>query len=93
VEKLLQLDLDGVVGAGLLAQFRLTLGDGGRVVWFEDNSSVVRMLQQQSAPAPAPSAAPPVNQSAGPAPSVAPAAPPPPKKAAPPPAKKPKPKP
>ncbi len=92
VEKLLAIDLDGVVGAGLLAQFRLTLGDGGRVAWFEDNSSIAKLLAQPAAPAPpAPQAAPPLNQGAGPAPSMAPAAPPPSTKAPPPAKKKPKP--
>jgi hypothetical protein len=90
VEKLLQLDLDGVVGAGLLAQFRLTLGDGGRVLWFEDNASLAKMLQQAPPPPAAPAAAPPANVAA-PAPTVAPAAPPPPKKGPPPAKKKPKP--
>lgn len=35
-EKGLDVDLDGLVGAGLLAQFRLTLVDGGRTLWLED---------------------------------------------------------
>ena len=91
VEKLLAIDLDGVVGAGLLAQFRLTLGDGGRVAWMEDNSAIAKMLQQPPPP-PAPEAMPPVNVGAPPPSAVAPAAPPPPKKAPPPPpAKKKKP--
>jgi hypothetical protein len=89
VEKLLAMDLDGVVGAGLLAQFRMTFGDGGRLVWLEDNSAITRMLQQQPAPeVPAP---PPAGLSASPIDERAapPAAP----KAAPGPAKKPPPAP
>jgi tetratricopeptide (TPR) repeat protein len=35
LEKELEVDLDGAVGAGLLASFRITLSDGGRVMWVE----------------------------------------------------------
>jgi hypothetical protein len=35
-EKGLDVDLDGLVGAGLLAAFRVTLADGGRALWLED---------------------------------------------------------
>jgi hypothetical protein len=35
LEKELEVDLDGAVGAGLLASFRLTLSEGGRVMWVE----------------------------------------------------------
>jgi hypothetical protein len=46
-EKILTpLDLDGVIGAGLLAHFRLTFGDAGRVLWLEDNAAVARLLDQ-----------------------------------------------
>jgi hypothetical protein len=34
-ERKLEMDLDGVVGAGLLAFFRVTLVDGGRTMWLE----------------------------------------------------------
>ncbi|MCK6588317.1 MAG: hypothetical protein HUU21_08950 [Polyangiaceae bacterium] len=45
MEKVLSpLNLDGVVGAGLLAFFRITIGDGGRTMWLEDNASVHKML-------------------------------------------------
>jgi hypothetical protein len=37
-EKGLDIDLDGLVGSGLLAAFRVTLTDGGRTLWLEDNS-------------------------------------------------------
>ena len=36
LEKGLDVDLDGLVGSGLLATFRVTLVDGGRTMWLED---------------------------------------------------------
>ncbi|HMI87253.1 MAG TPA: hypothetical protein VK550_24345, partial [Polyangiaceae bacterium] len=36
VEKGMEVDLDGIVGSGLLAAFRVTLTDGGRAMWLED---------------------------------------------------------
>jgi hypothetical protein len=36
IEEVLGVDLDGVVGSGLLGAFRVTLGDGGRVMWVEE---------------------------------------------------------
>jgi hypothetical protein len=36
VEKGVEVDIDGVVGSGLLAYFRVTLTDGGRAMWLED---------------------------------------------------------
>ncbi|WP_437319217.1 tetratricopeptide repeat protein [Sorangium sp. So ce385] len=45
VEKQLQLDLDGVIGAGLLAYFRVTFADGGRLMWIEDDTAVNKVLQ------------------------------------------------
>jgi hypothetical protein len=41
-EKGLDVDLDGLVGAGLLAAFRVTLADGGRALWLEDTTMVER---------------------------------------------------
>ncbi|HEY2405502.1 MAG TPA: hypothetical protein VGI10_05855 [Polyangiaceae bacterium] len=35
-EEGLGVDLDGLVGSGLLANFRVTLADGGRTMWLED---------------------------------------------------------
>jgi hypothetical protein len=35
-EEGLGIDLDGLVGSGLLANFRVTLADGGRTMWLED---------------------------------------------------------
>jgi len=52
VEKGIEVDLDGIVGSGLLAAFRVTLTDGGRAMWLED----IPMTQQPAAP---PGAAPP----------------------------------
>jgi hypothetical protein len=40
VEKGMDIDLDGIVGSGLLAAFRVTLTDGGRAMWLEDMPSV-----------------------------------------------------
>ena len=36
LEKGLDINLDGLVGSGLLAPFRVTLVDGGRTMWLED---------------------------------------------------------
>lgn len=36
LEKGLDIELDGLVGSGLLAAFRVTLVDGGRTMWLED---------------------------------------------------------
>ncbi len=50
VEKALTpLDLDGVIGAGLLAYFRITMGDGGQSLWIEDNSVFQKMLEESLA--------------------------------------------
>ncbi|HVY49897.1 MAG TPA: hypothetical protein VHB21_28575, partial [Minicystis sp.] len=47
--------LDGVMGAGLLSHFRCTFGDGGRLLWIEDNTAMQRVLNQgQLAPRGAP---------------------------------------
>ena len=35
-EQGLGIELDGLVGSGLLANFRVTLADGGRTMWLED---------------------------------------------------------
>lgn len=37
-EKGLDVNLDGMVGSGLLAAFRVTLADGGRTLWLEDTA-------------------------------------------------------
>jgi len=45
VEKELNIDVDGAVGAGLLSEFRLTFSDGGRVLWVEQ-----RQLSDEAMP-------------------------------------------
>lgn len=49
LEKLMGVDLDGVMGSGLLYQFRCTFGDDGRVLWIEDDTDLMRMMQPQRA--------------------------------------------
>jgi tetratricopeptide (TPR) repeat protein len=44
IEDKLSLDIDGMVGNGLLAYYRVTFGDGGRLMWLEDNLAVQRLL-------------------------------------------------
>jgi len=44
VEAKLAFNIDGMVGNGLLAYYRMTLGDGGRILWLEDNLAVQRLL-------------------------------------------------
>jgi hypothetical protein len=67
-EKGLDVDLDGLVGSGLLAAFRVTLADGGRTLWLEDTVMPMSPAaapptgappRGPAAPAPAPSATPP----------------------------------
>jgi len=54
-EKALGLDLDGIVGAGLLGAMRVTFGDSGRVLWLEedfiDELNALRMEQEAKAAA------------------------------------------
>jgi hypothetical protein len=50
LEKLMGVDLDGVMGSGLLYQFRCTFGDDGRVLWIEDDTDLMRMMSQPRAP-------------------------------------------
>lgn len=78
LEKVMGVDLDGVMGSGLLYQFRCTFGDDGRVLWIEDDSDLMRMMSQPSqGDGPANVGLPPA------APDLPPAAPPPPAKPAP----------
>src|SRR5581483_6034470 len=39
-----KIDIDGVIGASLLAPYRLTIGDEGRLLWMEDDTAVERVL-------------------------------------------------
>ena len=56
------MDLDGLMGAGLLAAFRVTLVDGGKTMWLEDTvlpgSGPPLPALGEEGPAPAPPAAP-----------------------------------
>jgi hypothetical protein len=71
----IDIDLGGVVGADLLAFFRITFADDGRFMWLEPDPSLLNPNQRapQGAPAGPPPGAPP-----GPAPgsATAPSAPP-----------------
>jgi hypothetical protein len=67
-EKGLDVDLDGLVGAGLLAAFRVTLADGGRALWLEDTTMIE---------APAPAGAAPADPGDGPPTTAAPSTTPP----------------
>jgi hypothetical protein len=40
LERELAVNLDGIVGSGLLAAFRVTLAGGGRTLWLEDTGPV-----------------------------------------------------
>jgi len=51
LEQGLQLDIDGILGAPVLAAYRITLSDGGRMMWLEDETSL-RMMFGDLAPAP-----------------------------------------
>ncbi|UQA62119.1 tetratricopeptide repeat protein [Polyangium aurulentum] len=56
IEKALGLDIDGVLGTGLIAPFRVTFGDGGRHMWIEDTTAQLQRIMAESAsrpPAPA----------------------------------------
>lgn len=69
VKHSLDVDLDGVLGAGLLQAFRVTLGDGGRFMWLEPDPSMAgedpRRSDRPMPPAdPAPKA-PPARPAAG----------------------------
>lgn len=46
LEKSLNIDLDGLLGSGVMAAFRVTLVDGGRTMWLEDLPKEV--LEQQA---------------------------------------------
>ena len=72
----LDIDLGGVVGADLLAFFRITFADEGRFMWLEPDPSLVNPAQRAPQGAPAPAAAPPAPPTAAP-PAPAPAAQPP----------------
>jgi hypothetical protein len=67
-EKGLDVNLDGLAGAGLFAAFRVTLADGGRTLWLED--TMLERLPADDAQSPAlPSQLPGAPDSNPPAPS------------------------
>ena len=78
VERGLAMDIDGILGTPVFASYRVTIVDGGRMMWVEDDSEVRAMMARAlggdggEAPAPAPPAPAP-----GAPPAPAPAAPPP----------------
>jgi hypothetical protein len=63
VEKGVEVDIDGVVGSGLLAYFRVTLTDDGRAMWLEDVPQLPQTAppSEKAGPPPASSAAPPAS--------------------------------
>ncbi|MEO5729806.1 MAG: hypothetical protein ABI134_21925, partial [Byssovorax sp.] len=68
LEKVMGIDLDGVMGATLLSRFRCTFGDDGRVLWIEDDSEMLQMMQM-----PLPPEAPANSREAAPPPAMPPA--------------------
>ena len=86
VEKGVGMDLDGIVGSGLLAAFRVTLTDGGRAMWLEDMPAREQGAPMRAGEGPprAPQAPPAGAGSAAPPAAKPPAQPPTPPKAAPP---------
>jgi len=44
IEKQISLDIDGVLGTGLLAPFRVTFGDQGRLMWLEDTTLLLQRI-------------------------------------------------
>lgn len=55
LEKGLDVDIDGLVGSGLLAPFRVTMVDGGRTMWLEDIPREAIAAQRRPLRAPPPS--------------------------------------
>lgn len=51
IEKPIEMDLDGVIGAGMLAPFRVTLADAGRTMWLEPMPVDPSMLPPEAAAA------------------------------------------
>ncbi len=54
VERELSIDIDGVIGAGLLSNFRLTLSDQGRVMWVEQTPELTPSSGAPLPPGPLP---------------------------------------
>jgi hypothetical protein len=51
IERPAEMDLDGIIGAGMLAPFRVTLADEGRTLWLEPLPEDPSMLPPKAAPA------------------------------------------
>jgi hypothetical protein len=68
----IDIDLAGIVGADVLAFFRVTFADEGRFVWIEPDPTLFGPQQRAVADAPPPIAGPPAS-AAGPAPDAPPA--------------------
>jgi hypothetical protein len=49
-EKGLKFDIDGIIGSPVLAEYRITFSDGGRMMWLEDDSALQQMLQAGPGP-------------------------------------------
>ncbi len=58
LEQVLDIELDGLMGSGLLSAFRVTLADGGRTMWLEDAPDQLSQPRQRR-PEPQPEAQPP----------------------------------
>jgi hypothetical protein len=58
IEKPVDMDLDGIIGAGLLAPFRVTLSDEGRNLWLEPMPIDPEAAEAAAAAASAPTSAP-----------------------------------
>jgi hypothetical protein len=78
-------DLGGVMGAGLLSIFRITLGDDGRFMWVEPDPTMLQALNEEAAGRRAAETGPPPGPVSRPPPAPAEAKPPSPPRAAPPP--------
>jgi hypothetical protein len=59
LEQTLGIELDGLLGSGLLSNFRVTLAEGGRTLWFEDLPTIdLAPAAEGAPPEAAPGAAP-----------------------------------
>ncbi len=65
VEKGVEVDIDGIIGSGLLAYFRVTLTDGGRAMWLEDMPVMQTAPPPQAPPPSTPAPAPPTTPKKG----------------------------
>jgi hypothetical protein len=73
------LDIGGVVGAGLLSVFRVTFGDEGRFIWIEPDPLMMQSMGPPPPAMPAPVSGTPTTRAAEPTPAIAPPTPPAPK--------------